>query len=98
MRIAHRRDAPQIACDANLAFARVMNGPLPGSPQTAARDDPLLIVVSRPVPVWPRPAAARIYEIAARTLRVATSAWPLSPSQAASIGQPACAAGPHLER
>jgi hypothetical protein len=98
MRIAHWRDTPQIACDADIAFARVMNGPLPGSPQTAARDDPLLIVVSRPVPVWPCPAAARIYEIAARTLRVATSAWPLSPSQAASIGQPAYAAGPHLER
>jgi len=43
MRVAHWRDAPQIACDADLAFALVMNGPLPGSPQTAARDDPLLI-------------------------------------------------------
>src|SRR5689334_20131351 len=98
MRIAPWRDAPQIACDADLAFALVMNGPLPGSPQTAARDDPLLIVVSRPVPVWPCPAAARIYEIAVRALRVTTSAWPLSPSQAASIGQPAYDAGPHLER
>jgi len=43
MRIDHWRDTPQIARDADLAFAFVMNGPLPGSPQTAARDDPLLI-------------------------------------------------------
>jgi hypothetical protein len=42
MRAAPWRNAPQIECEANLAFALVMNGPLSGSPQIAARDDPYL--------------------------------------------------------
>src|SRR5436190_96225 len=45
---AHWRDAPRIACDADPALALVMNGPLSGSSQTAARNDPLLIVACVP--------------------------------------------------